>query len=87
MIFMPQIYYTKNIFTAIAILVLLTGFRKCKKQSVPDPVSAVNIADFETRLDQLRKQSNIPGMVAGIVRDGQVIWLRIMATRTQHNKS
>jgi CubicO group peptidase (beta-lactamase class C family) len=31
---------------------------------------------LETRLDNLRKQSNIPGMVAGIVRDGQVIWIK-----------
>lgn len=55
---------------------LVTGFTTCNKQSVPDPVSAVSIADFETRLDNLRKQSNIPGMVAGIVKDGQVIWTK-----------
>jgi CubicO group peptidase (beta-lactamase class C family) len=73
---MPQIYFTKNIFNAIACLVLLTGLTECKKQSVPDPVSAVSIADFETRLDNLRKQSNIPGMVAGIVSNGQVIWTK-----------
>ena len=48
----------------------------CKKQLTPDPVSAVSMEDFETRLDDLRKQSNIPGMVAGIVRDGQVIWTK-----------
>ncbi|MGZ8559611.1 MAG: serine hydrolase domain-containing protein [Chitinophagaceae bacterium] len=73
---MRQIYFTKNLFISIAILVFLTGFAKCKKQSVPDPVSSVNITDFETRLDNLRKQSNIPGMAAGIVRDGQVIWTK-----------
>ena len=55
---------------------LLTGFTRCKKQLTPDPVSAVSIAEFETRLDDLRKQSNIPGMVAGIVKDGQVMWTK-----------
>ena len=48
----------------------------CKKQSLPDPVSAGSITDFGTRLDDLRKKTNIPGMVAGIVRDGQVIWTK-----------
>lgn len=71
---MIAINFTKNSFIAIAILILFTGFTTCKKQS--DPVSAVSMQDFETRLDNLRKQSKIPGMVAGIVRDGQVIWTR-----------
>jgi CubicO group peptidase (beta-lactamase class C family) len=71
---MPQIYFTKNIFFAITSLLLFSGFTTCQKKS--GPVSAVSLADFETRLDGLRKQSNIPGMVAGIVRDGQVIWTR-----------
>ena len=71
---MSQIYFTRNLLIAPAILVLFTGFTTCKKQSLPDPVSAISIIDFETRLDNLRKKSNIPGMVAGIVRDGQVIW-------------
>jgi CubicO group peptidase (beta-lactamase class C family) len=56
--------------------VLLAGFATCNKQSVQDPVSSVSIEDFETRLDNLRKGSNIPGMVAGIVRDGQIIWVK-----------
>ena len=43
---------------------------------MPDPVSAVSMADFETRLDNLRTGANIPGMVAGIVKDGQVIWTK-----------
>ena len=73
---MPHSYFTKNILIAIVIMVLLTGFTTCKKQSIPDPVSAVSISDFETRLDNLRKNSNIPGMVAGIVKDGQVIWTK-----------
>ncbi len=60
----------------MALLVLLTGSATCKKQSLPDPVSAISITDFEIRLDNLRKQSNIPGMVAGIVKDGQVIWIK-----------
>lgn len=72
---MPQLYFT-NKFIAIVSLVMLTGFTTCKKQSVPDPVSAVSIPDFEIRLDNLRKQSNIPGMTAGIVKDGQVIWIK-----------
>ncbi len=73
---MPKNYFTKNIFIVILILVLFTGFTACKKQMVPDPVSAVSILDFETRLDNLRMQSNIPGLVAGIVKDGQVIWTK-----------
>lgn len=62
-------------FIAIIAMMFLTGF-SCKKQSVPDPISATSIVDFETRLDNLRKQSNIPGMVAGIVKDGQVLWIK-----------
>jgi len=69
-------YFTGKVLIAIVIFVLLTGFTTCKKQSTPDPVSAVSITEFETRLDNLRKQSKIPGMVAGIVRDGKVIWTR-----------
>jgi CubicO group peptidase (beta-lactamase class C family) len=74
--FMLQIYFTRNVLIAMSVLVLFMGFAACKKQSVPDPVSAVSITDLETRLDNLRKKSNIPGMVAGIVRDGQVIWIK-----------
>lgn len=69
-------YFRRKMFIAIAVMVLLTGFTTCKKQSTPDPVSATSITDFETRLDKLRKESNIPGMVAGIERDGNVIWTR-----------
>jgi CubicO group peptidase (beta-lactamase class C family) len=71
---MSQIYFTRNTCIILSILVLFTGLTTCKKQS--DPVSAISLTDFETRIDNLRKQSNIPGMVAGIVRDGQVIWTR-----------
>lgn len=73
---MSQFYFPKKIFISIVIMVLLTGFTTCKKQSIPDPVSAFSIADFETRLDNLKKQSNIPGMVAGIIKDGNVIWIK-----------
>ena len=66
-------YFTRKVLIAMVVMALLTG-TTCKKQSTPDPVSATNIQEFETRLDNLRKQSNIPGMVAGVVRDGQVIW-------------
>jgi len=73
---MPQIFLVKNIFKIIAGMVLLTGFVTCKKQSIPDPVSAVSIPDFETRLDNLRKGTNIPGMVAGIIKEGQIVWIK-----------
>jgi CubicO group peptidase (beta-lactamase class C family) len=73
---MPHTSFTRNILIAFVIMVLLTGFTKCKKQSIPDPVSATSLTDFETRLDGLRKESNIPGMVAGIVKDGQVTWTK-----------
>jgi len=72
---MPHTYFKRNIVIAFAIMILLTG-STCKKQSVPDPVSAASISEFETRLDNLRKYSNIPGMVAGIVKDGQVTWTK-----------
>src|ERR1043166_6632523 len=55
---------------------LLAGFTTCKKQSILDPVSALSMADFETRLDNLRNGAHIPGMVAGIVKDGQVVWTK-----------
>ena len=70
---MPYITFSKSILFA---LVLLTGFTTCKKQSTPDPNSAVNLADFETRLDNLRKGTHIPGMVAGIIKEGQVVWTK-----------
>jgi len=70
---MPHIYFSKSIVFAIALLPWVTT---CKKQSTPDPVSAVSMADFEARLENLRKGANIPGMAAGIVRDGQVIWTK-----------
>ena len=70
---MPHIYFSKSIVLAIALLPWVTT---CKKQSTPDPVSAVSMADFEARLENLRKGANIPGMAAGIVRDGQVIWTK-----------
>jgi len=54
----------------------LTVFTNCKKQTIPDPVSAVSMADFETRLDNLRTGANIPGLVAGIIKDGQVVWTK-----------
>ncbi|MEO6453413.1 MAG: serine hydrolase domain-containing protein [Ginsengibacter sp.] len=73
---MPQIYISKNIFIIIVSIVLQTGFTSCKKGSIPDPVSAVSIVDFETRLDNLRKESKIPGLVAGIIKDGQVVWIK-----------
>jgi CubicO group peptidase (beta-lactamase class C family) len=57
-------------------IMLVAGFTTCKKQSIPDPVSAESLADFETRLDDLRKAAKIPGMVAGIVKDGQVVWTK-----------
>ena len=69
---MFQIYFSKSVFA----IVLLAGFTTCKKQSTADPVSAVSMVDFETRLDNLRKGANIPGMVAGIIKDGQVIWTK-----------
>ena len=69
-------FSTRYTLIAIGILVLSTGFTTCKKQSIPDPVSAASISEFETRLDDLRKRSNIPGMVAGIVKDWQVTWTK-----------
>jgi hypothetical protein len=45
---------------AIGMLVLLTGFTTCKKQSIPDPVSAVSISEFETRLDDLESNQTFP---------------------------
>src|SRR4030095_365891 len=73
---MFQIYFTKNKFIAIVLLVLLMGCTACEKEQSSDPVSSASMEEFETRLDHLRMESNIPGMVAGIVRDGQVIWTK-----------
>ena len=73
---MPYIFFTKNIFITIFNIVLLMGFTTCKKKQIDDPISAVSLVDFEFRLDNLRKQSNIPGMVAGIVKNGQVVWIK-----------
>jgi len=70
---MSHLSFSKSI---IFTIVFLSGSTTCKKQSIQDPVSAVNMADFETRLDNLRQVANIPGMVAGIVKDGQVVWTK-----------
>ena len=59
-------FSTRYTLIAIGILVLSTGFTTCKKQSIPDPVSAASISEFETRLDDLRKRSNIPGPKATV---------------------
>jgi CubicO group peptidase (beta-lactamase class C family) len=47
----------------------------CKKTSV-DPISATSITEFESRLDGLRVSAKIPGMAAGIIKDGQIIWTK-----------
>ncbi len=73
---MLQVYFTKTLFLAITALVLLTGFSSCDKENISNPVSSSSIEEFETKFDNLRIESNIPGMVAGIVRDGQVIWTK-----------
>jgi CubicO group peptidase (beta-lactamase class C family) len=66
--------FTKNI--TIAAIVVSISSTTCKKDSIPDPVSASSISEFESRLDQLRQQSKIPGMVAGIEKNGQIIWTK-----------
>ena len=66
--------FTKNI--VIVTIIAALSSATCKKNSIPDPVSAASISEFETRLDQLRMQSKIPGMVAGIEKDGQIIWTK-----------
>ena len=63
--------------TNLALLAVVTIFSSvtCKKASV-DPVSATSITEFESRLDGLRKSTKIPGMAAGIVKDGQITWTK-----------
>jgi len=73
---MLHFFHTKTRFVAVAILILIIGCTSCEKEPEPDPVSSASIEEFETRLDHHRLESNIPGMVAGIVRDGQVIWTK-----------
>jgi CubicO group peptidase (beta-lactamase class C family) len=73
---MNQINSAKNHSMVTTILLILLTSLKCEKESTPDPVSAATIEEFETRLDNLRKNANIPGMVAGIVKDGNVIWTK-----------
>src|SRR5688572_17387018 len=69
-------HISKNIFIATFHIVLLMGFTTCKKKTIDDPISANSLVDFELRLDNLRKQSNIPGMVGGIVKNEQVFWIK-----------
>jgi hypothetical protein len=49
---MLHLCFSKSIIFSIA---LLTGFTTCKKQSIPDPVSAVNMA-FPYGLDWFIQQ-------------------------------
>jgi len=76
MILTGATYFVKKNLIAAGIMLLSTAFTTCNKQSIPDPVSAVSMAEFETRLDNLRKASNIPGMAAGIIKDGQILWIK-----------
>jgi CubicO group peptidase (beta-lactamase class C family) len=71
---MRYVSFVKSFFTITAGIVFVAGLSTCKKGSVPDPVSAGNMAEFEARLDHLRKEAHIPGMVAGIIKDGQIVW-------------
>ena len=64
-------FLTKCIVT-LGIVVVFSSI-SCNKDSIS---SAENISEFETRLDQLRNQSNIPGMIAGIEKNGQIIWTK-----------
>jgi CubicO group peptidase (beta-lactamase class C family) len=57
----------------ILIVVVAVSSITCKKDSV---TSAGSIAEFEARLDALRLKSNIPGMVAGVEKNGQVAWTK-----------
>ncbi len=70
---MPLIF-TKNL--AIASIIIALSSATCKKVSMSDPTPANSMAEFESRLDGLKIQSKIPGMVAGIEKDGQIIWTK-----------
>ena len=71
---MSHLHFVNSIVTTAAGIVLLAGLTTCQKHSVADLVSAGSLTEFEARLDGLRKGTNIPGMVAGIIKDGQVVW-------------
>jgi len=71
---MAQFCFPKQFFIPTVYMLLLTGSTTCKKAT--DPVSANSIQEFESRLDDLRKVANIPGMVGGIMKNGQVIWVK-----------
>jgi CubicO group peptidase (beta-lactamase class C family) len=73
---MFRFYLKKYKIIAFGTLLLLTGFAACEKESIADPVSSASIEEFETRLDHLRLEAKIPGMAAGIVRNGQVEWTK-----------
>ena len=64
------------ILIALAAFLLASVSSGCKKDSVPDPVSASSITEFESRLDNLRMQSKIPGMITGIEKDGHITWTK-----------
>lgn len=61
---------------ALVTVLLAFSSATCKKDSVASPTAATSIAEFESRLDRLRISARIPGMSAGIVKDGQVIWTK-----------
>src|SRR5688572_11578851 len=82
---MLQINLLRSIQIILVALVVAVGFIACKK-TVPDPVSALSLSDFEARLDNLQKGSKIPGMAAGIVKDGNVIWANSYGSAVMQNK-
>jgi CubicO group peptidase (beta-lactamase class C family) len=67
---MPGIFI-KNL--PVIVLLFALSSITCNKDSIH---SANDMAEFESRLDRLRVQSNIPGMAAGIEKDGQVTWTK-----------
>lgn len=73
--FMFSIFPPRVLLLSLASFLLSTG-STCKNSRGSDPGSSVTFADFENRLENLRSKLKIPGMVAGIVRDGQVLWTK-----------
>lgn len=60
---------------SVAVLIVYVALTSitCKKDSF---TSAENISEFESRLESLQRKSNVPGMVAGIEKNGQVTWTK-----------
>ena len=67
----PSIMALRLLYRLIA-LASLAELTTCKKS--PDLSPAQSLQDFEQKIASLQSKYNIPGLIAGVSRNGQMVW-------------